>query len=271
MTVARILVVEDEENVRQGLEEILTRAGYRVSGAGSGEEALNLAGSDRFDLAVLDLKLKGIDGIAVLKKLRQISPGTVVIVLTAHASLETAVEALRLGAHDYLFKPSSAAELQESVQRGLSERKAKWQDNLMQQLHDVAGQLDTIRTTLMDWEYPPPSSAPETDTNQGRFLQRGDLVVDYMRHLITLDGRLLDLSPTEFSLLTYLIQQSPRVVAAQELIDKVQEYETDSWEAKRLVRQYIYRLRQKVFEATGRDNVISTVRGVGYSVNEKAL
>lgn len=269
MTVARILVVEDEENVRQGLEEILMRAGYRVNGTGSGEEALSLAGSDRFDLAVLDLKLKGIDGIAVLKELRQISPGTVVIVLTAHASLETAVEALRLGAHDYLFKPSPAAELLESVRRGLSERKAQWQNNLMQQLHDVAGQLDTIRSTLMEWEQTP--AAPETHPDQGRFLQRGDLVVDYMRHLITLNGHLLDLSPTEFNLLAYLIQQSPRVVAAQELIDKVQEYETDTWEAKRLVRQYIYRLRQKVFEATGRDNVISTVRGIGYSVNEKAL
>jgi DNA-binding response OmpR family regulator len=269
MTVASILVVEDEENVRQGLEEILMRAGYRVKGAGSGEEAINLAGSEKFDLAVLDLKLNGIDGIAVLKKLRQISPGTVVIVLTAHASLETAVEALRLGAHDYLFKPSSAAELLESIRRGLSERKAKWHDDLMQQLHDVAGHLDTIRTTLMDWEHMP--AAPEADTDQGRFLQRGDLVVDYMRHLITLNGHLLDLSPTEFNLLSYLIQQSPRVVAAQELIDKVQEYETDTWEAKRLVRQYIYRLRQKVFEATGRDNIISTVRGIGYSVNEKAL
>jgi DNA-binding response OmpR family regulator len=71
--------------------------------------------------------------------------------------------------------------------------------------------------------------------------------------------------------MAYLVDQAPRVVPAQELIDKIQEYEIETWEAKRLVRQYIYRLRQKIYEATGRDNVISTIRGIGYSVNEKVL
>lgn len=267
MTAIRILVVEDEENVRLGLEEIITRAGYEVTGVGSGEEALALLPDHQFDLVVLDLKLKGIDGITVLTELRVVSPDTVVIVLTAHASLETAVEALRLGAHDYLFKPSSAQELLESIQRGLDER-AAWQHNLLRQLDSMAGQLNNIRTTLLDWQQP---ATEEPSVDGSRFLQRGSLVVDLMRHLITLDGRLLDFSPTEFDLMTYLVDQAPRVVPAQELIDKIQQCEIETWEAKRLVRQYIYRLRQKIYEATGRDNVISTVRGIGYSVNDKVL
>ena len=98
LSTAKILVVDDEANIRASLKEILARDGYHVITAESGESALALLPTHEFDLALIDLKLTGIGGIEVLAVLREQSPNTVAIVLTAHASLETAVEALRKGA-----------------------------------------------------------------------------------------------------------------------------------------------------------------------------
>ena len=102
---AKILVVDDEASIRFFLREVLERDGHIVTPVDSGEAALQYAQAENFDLALIDLRLPGMDGMQVLKTLRQTSPNTAIIVLTAHASLETAVEALRQGAHDYLFKP----------------------------------------------------------------------------------------------------------------------------------------------------------------------
>ena len=110
-----------------------------------------------------------------------------------------------------------------------------------------------------------PSPQPP-DEEPGRFLQHGGLIVDLARHLITLDGQLLELSPTEFDLLAYLVSQTPRVVPPQELVREVQGYQSEPWEASETVRYHVHRLRHKMKEATGRADIIRTVRGVGYSI-----
>jgi signal transduction histidine kinase len=115
----RVLIVDDEAGVRRPLEIMLAYNGYQVKVADSGETALECIMAQRFDLALIDLKMNGIGGIEVLSALRQQSPDTVSIVLTAHGSMETAVEALRQGAHDYLFKPCKMNEILESVRTGL--------------------------------------------------------------------------------------------------------------------------------------------------------
>jgi len=130
----RILVVDDEEHIRASMKELLTRDGYEVFVAESGEAALELIDTHSFDLALIDLKLGGIGGIEVLTALRQKSPQTVAIVLTAYASLETAVAALRQGAHDYLFKPCKPAELRESIRRGLLGRQEQRRQELLHQI-----------------------------------------------------------------------------------------------------------------------------------------
>src|SRR5574340_990323 len=98
-----ILVVADEMPVRYSIQRTLTRDGYHVTAVESGEQALRYLATQEFDLALIDLRLKGMDGMELLAELRRQCPATVVIMLTAHASLETAVQALRQGAHDYLF------------------------------------------------------------------------------------------------------------------------------------------------------------------------
>jgi DNA-binding response OmpR family regulator len=269
MPAASILVVDDEANIRSSLQHILGRDGYRVVTAESGEVALDLIATQEFDLALVDLKMKGIDGIAVLAALRQRSPETIVIILTAHATLETAVEALRLGAYEYLFKPYDPAELRECVRKGLAKHQSEIQrSDLLRQLDRVSNSLEEIRVTLTGQPGESPSISDSPTDSQARFLQRGGLVVDFFRHVITLDGCLLELSLTEFNVLAYLIREAPQVVSPQELVRAVQGYDSQPWEASETVRQHVYRIRQKVQETTGRSDVIRTVRGVGYTIAE---
>lgn len=275
----KILVVDDEESIRFSLEETLTRDGYEVVTAESGEGALKLIDEQVFDLALIDLQLPGIKGMEILTTLRKKAPETAVIVLTAHATLETAVEALRHGAHDYLFKPCKTIELRQSIRQGLINRQKQLQqrDLLYQLEQHLATSLDNIRTTITNQTPHPPSFdvepspavLPDIDDfseKEGRFLQRNGLIVDFLRHIITLDNQLLELSPTEFNLLAYLISEAPRVVPAQELAQAVQGYASEQWEASETVRYHIYRLRQKIKAATNHADIIRTVRGVGYTI-----
>ena len=120
----RALVVDDEERVRYVLEETLRRVGHVVVTASSGEEALDLLRDTSFDVAVVDLKLGGhVDGLRVLEALRWRWPGTAVVILTAHGSLESALAAIREGVDAYLLKPSKPAEVRQAVQEALERRK----------------------------------------------------------------------------------------------------------------------------------------------------
>ena len=157
-----ILIVDDEPNIRASLEEMLTGDGYQVTAAESGEAALALLGTKTFDLALIDLKLGGIGGIDVIKALRERALDTVVIVLTAHGSMETAVEALRQGAHDYLFKPCRPADLRASIQRGLLNRQGKEQLDLRRQLEYMASSLDEMRGAILDQLDRSPPAGPPT-------------------------------------------------------------------------------------------------------------
>src|SRR5947209_17086846 len=102
---ASILVVDDEPLIRETLSEYLTSKGFRVAACAGGEEALARAADRRFDVAVCDVQLPDLDGIELLERLLKISPETFVLLITAYATVENAVEAFQRGAHDYLMKP----------------------------------------------------------------------------------------------------------------------------------------------------------------------
>ncbi len=269
MIEANILVVDDDRAVRFALEEMLKRDGHLVVGVENGEEALRANANHTFDLALIDLRLEGMDGLEVLQKLREKAPDMIYIVLTAHASLETAVEALRHGAHDYLFKPCKTVDLRESVRSGLIERQNKLQrrEVLRQLERSLVSNLENIRSTGVAVSDVLSVDSDQADKKQGRFLQREGLIVDSARHVITLDGELLELSPTEFDLLAYLVSEHPRVISPEELVREVHGYESDPRDASNVVRSHIYRIRQKIEEATGRTEVVQTVHGVGYKID----
>jgi DNA-binding NtrC family response regulator len=119
---ASVLVVDDEPMIRDTLAEFLQSEGFAVVAAGSGEDALEHAGRQRFDVALCDVNLPGQDGIEVLERLGQISPETFVLLITAYATVETAIEAFQKGAHDYLMKPIILHEVLGKIRRLLKQR-----------------------------------------------------------------------------------------------------------------------------------------------------
>jgi two-component system, NtrC family, response regulator HydG len=121
--VANILVIDDDESVRLASERSLAREGYRTRTATSGERGLQLTREESFDVAVVDLHMPGLGGMEVLKTLKQENPSTSVIVISAHASVEAAVEAMRLGAYDFLPKPFTPEALSAIVKRALERRR----------------------------------------------------------------------------------------------------------------------------------------------------
>ena len=118
-----ILVVDDERSMREFLDILLAKEGYEVSLAASGEEACKMLGEQQFDLLITDIKMKDIDGIAVLKKAKAISPDSIVIMISAFATAETAVEAMREGAYDYIPKPFKVNEFKKIVKDALQFKK----------------------------------------------------------------------------------------------------------------------------------------------------
>src|SRR5262249_14974644 len=119
---ANILIVDDEPLIRDTLAEYLTHEGFAVAAAADGESALELAARRRFDVALCDVQLPGIDGIELLERLLKISPQTSVFLITAYATVENAVEAFQRGAHDYLMKPILLDEVLNKVRRLLAYR-----------------------------------------------------------------------------------------------------------------------------------------------------
>ncbi|MGH7343567.1 MAG: sigma-54-dependent transcriptional regulator, partial [Candidatus Rokuibacteriota bacterium] len=118
-----VLVVDDDQVARELLAETLGREGYQVRVAGGGEEALRLAGAEPFDVALVDLRMPDLDGLGVLKQLAMIQPDLPVVILTAFATIETAIEAVNAGAFDYLSKPFRMEEIKIVVRRTLDARR----------------------------------------------------------------------------------------------------------------------------------------------------
>jgi DNA-binding response OmpR family regulator len=233
----RALVVDDEERVRYVLEETLRRVGHVVVTASSGEEALDLLRDTSFDVAVVDLKLGGhVDGLRVLEALRWRWPGTAVVILTAHGSLESALAAIREGVDAYLLKPSKPAEVRQAVQEALERRK------------DLRGQAEGT---------------------EGHVIRCGGFSVDLEQHLATREGQPLNLTPQELQLLAHLMQNAPRVVPPLELVQAVRECELeDPYEARQIIKWYIHRLRRQVEPNPSTPRHILNVRGVGYRFEE---
>lgn len=255
---AHVMVVDDEAVARVSLAEILRLEGYQVSTAASGEEALSLLNkSGPFDLMVLDLKMPGMDGLEVTEVVQRDSPGTVIILLTAFGTLETAIQAIRQGAHDYLLKPCPIPDVLESVRKGLAKRQQEQQrQHLVSQLKRTLSELVVVEGSEGAEEV----GSPEPT----RFLQIRDVVVDRQKHVVMMQRRPLDLTPTEFKILICLMETPDEVWSPQELVRRAQGYDTDAWGARAIVRVHIRRLRKKMEKDPSNPRYILNVRGVGY-------
>ena len=121
--IARVLVVDDEEDIRASLGSLLRLLGYQVDTAATGEQALQMIRETPYDVAVLDIRLPGIDGVAVMRAAVDIRPEMAAILLTGHASLESAIAAVQAGASNYLRKPASARDIASAIGAAISGRR----------------------------------------------------------------------------------------------------------------------------------------------------
>jgi DNA-binding response OmpR family regulator len=258
---ARILVVDDESSVRFLLSEELTQQGYEVSTAASGEEALAMLEEATFDLMLLDLKMPGMDGIEVMRVARDLAPRTVVVMLTAYATLDSAVEALRHGGHDYLLKPSSPDEILASVEKGLAKRQ-QWrrQEDLIRQMGNLARELAEGEVTTTETEAP--------GDERTRYLRVGELLLDRATLNAVSAGESVALTPSEYRLLLCLMENAGNTVSFGALAEAVHGVSCEPKTAKKAISTHLWRLRRKL-DSMGRGPVqIASTRGEGYALLE---
>jgi DNA-binding response OmpR family regulator len=219
-----VLVVEDEPKIRELLRGYLERAGLSVVTTGSGAEAITLAAATRPDLIVLDLRLPDVPGEEVAREVRAL--GSIpILMLTAKAGEDDRIRGLELGADDYVTKPFSPREVLLRVQAILRR----------------AGAVGDAAAT--------------TSFGGGR------LRVDSERHELTVDGRRVDVTPTEWGLLTTLAAAPGRVYSRAELLNRVRGYEFAS---ERAIDSHIKNLRRKIEADPADPQLVVTVLGAGY-------
>jgi DNA-binding response OmpR family regulator len=240
MMKSSILIVDDEPITRKSLTDILRLEGYTVASAPNGQAAVEYVRTHQIDLMLVDLRMPGMDGLEVVQVVNQLAPDTEIILLTAFASTETAIQALRLRIHDYLQKPAPPAQILASVKKGLDRRTARMKakgSGIDSQ--DIGDMLETI--TLSD-----------------------GTEIDLSRRQIKHNDKMVNLTPAEGRLLSVLLANEGKVFAHRELVLLVQGYDTSQREAPEILRPLVSRLRHKLdlFPALA-DHVIS-IRGTGY-------
>ena len=226
---ARLLVVEDEPNIRELLATSLRFAGFEVRTAGSGAEALRLAESETPDLTVLDVMLPDMDGFTVTRRLREHGRQVPIVFVTARDSVEDKITGLTVGGDDYVTKPFS---LDEVVAR------------IRAVLRRTRGALDDNSALVFE-----------------------DLELDEDSHEVRRAGRIIETSPTEFKLLRYLMLNPNRVLSKAQILDHVWDY--DFRGEPGIVESYISYLRRKLSVEGSGGELIHTRRGVGYILREE--
>lgn len=220
----RILLVEDEKNIRDAVAAYLERAGYWVTPAADGQEAVDAFSLHQFDLVILDLMLPRLPGEKVCRIIRDTSD-VPIIMLTAKGEVEDRIVGLELGADDYLIKPFSPRELVARVRA------------LLRRAHIV--------------------SEPQREV-----LDFGGLTIDLNGHKVLVNDEEVDLTASEFKLLTTLSRYPGRVYSRMELVEKVLGYDFEGYE--RTIDSHVKNLRAKIGDDPRNPRWIYTVHGVGY-------
>ena len=221
---AKLLVVDDEPNIRELLSTSLRFAGFDVVAAGNGRDALAAAETHNPDLAVLDVMLPDMDGFTVTRRLRAAGRHFPVVFLTARDDTDDKVTGLTVGGDDYVTKPFSLDEVVARIRA------------VLRRTHPLEDDDAVIRVD--------------------------DLELDDDAHEVRRGGEIIDLSPTEFKLLRYLMMNPNRVLSKAQILDHVWEYDFNGDAS--IVESYISYLRRKIDRNPDAVALIQTKRGVGY-------
>ena len=224
----KILLVEDEEKLARFVELELKHEGYEVDKAFDGREGLEKAEGGGYDLLLLDIMLPGLNGLEVLRRLRKAGSEMPVIMLTARDAVMDKVTGLDMGADDYVTKPFSIEELLARIRASLRKQSAQKQDSGL--------------------------------------LSCGGLTIDVSRHRVTRDGKDIELTGREFSLLQYFMENKTIVLTRDQLLEKVWGYEYLG--ETNVVDVYVRYLRGKIDDGFDQ-RLLQTVRGVGYVLRDE--
>ena len=226
----KILIVEDEIRIVRTLRLYLEQAGFAVTAVYDGSQAVAAFRQERPSLVLLDLNLPGQDGLDICRILRRMG-NVPIIMLTARTEEMDRLIGLELGADDYISKPFSPREV-------------------------VARVRAVLRRT-------------QGSMASAEILQAGALQLDLAAYRVWIDGHLLDLTQTEFELLTTLMRNKGRVLSRAQLLQAVQGVAHEEFE--RAIDQHIKNVRRKLKDAVGNVPIINTIYGVGYRLDEVEL
>jgi DNA-binding response OmpR family regulator len=229
-TSKRILVVDDDVDTRALMVDILEEDGYYVHACPSAEEAVSVLRREKFDLILSDIKMPRMSGIDLLLHVRRMNLDTEVILITAFASVKTAVQALRGEAFDYLMKPFSLSEFRQRVGDALRLQDAghPWRD-------------------VMHYE---------------------DLSIDYTARRVWVGEREVRLTRLEFNVLAYLFEHRGCAISQEDLLQNVWEIQNPNERSPASVKSCISRLRKKLHDDAQAPCYIRNVWGVGYQLGE---
>ncbi len=225
----RILVIEDDRDVSSFVSKALKENGFAVDCAYDGAEGLYMATEENYDAIILDRMLPRIEGVSLLKTLRQNNILIPVLMLSALGEVEHRIEGLRAGSDDYMVKPFSVTELVTRIEVLLKRTGSQQQ---------------------------------QSETK----IEVGPLCLDLLSRKVTRDGIEIDLKPREFRLLEYLMRHAGHVVTRTMLLEHVWDYNFDP--QTNVIDVHISRLRNKLDKSFG-GNMLHTIRGAGYSVREE--
>jgi two-component system alkaline phosphatase synthesis response regulator PhoP len=232
---ASILVVEDDPAVALALEVALKGEGYLPLLAATGDKGLEIGLAQAPDLLILDVRLPGMDGFELLRRLRAGGSKAPVIILTARDEEVDTILGLELGADDYMTKPFRVRELLTRVKS---------------QLRRAYGDL--------------------ADALGGRIIRADELLIDLERRRVSRAGKKISLTPTEFEILRLLAEKPGRVFSRRDLLERVRDYDAAILGDEKTINVHVSHLRDKVEEDPSSPRFVMTVRGVGYAFADRS-
>lgn len=256
-----ILIIDDEAALRQTLARVLQQAGHEATTAGSGQEGLTLLGQHPFDLVYLDIRMPEMSGLETLKVIHAGYPDLPVVLFTAQPDLDSAVEALRQGAADYLLKPLQPQALLDRTQALLARRENERRKQALQvQIAALQSELNNLD------ENPVSGVGPASLAANGdiRFIKRGRLSLDLHTRRLSVGEQPVPLPPTAFDYLLVLARHAPSVVDYQTLVAEAQGYQAEPREAQELVKWHIHHIRQAIEPNPDKPTYLINMRGAGY-------
>lgn len=258
-----ILIIDDEASLRKTMARILQQAGFEVTTADSAEKGLDYLRTTSFDMVLTDLRMPGMQGMDALKIIHTSYPSLPVVLFTAQPDVNSAIEALRHGATDYLLKPIKPEIIIERTRSILLNRQLEIRKR------EIQTQIEALQNELKEMDggetgnKPPTQPLNPLSLEKERFLKRGNLVLDLHARRVLLNEETLNVPPTSFDYLLVLARHSPDVVDYQTLVAEAQGYQTDMREAQELSKWHIHQLRQIIEKDDGPASLLN-VRGTGY-------